>query len=361
MSEILDQGLSANEDILPYTNDEKTISYSNTVDIVLSPVCRNQCGYCAFSKKDYDLLVPYATIKIFKAARKDGAREANIVAGERPDHFHSIRAKFDVWGFNSYVEYIYTIAELAFLEGLLVNLNVGYLSVNELKYLQDIVSTVEMCLEVYDKEFIKEHLHKNSPSKDPEIRIKFIENAGRLNFPLNSGILIGVGETPEQRMKTLVKIRELHEEYGHIQMVKINTFHPSDDVAPELKKLGGVTKETLLETIQLAREILPAEVDITVPINIHPEILEFIDHGIRDLGQIRVYGKDSLFPEYPFKKVEEYQKEVEDHGYKLFKRLPITNSFIAAQKYSKKLGQFLDKYKTRLKENVREDKFTLVL
>jgi len=353
-----DEGMVLNDDIQAYSDSKEIITYSSAIDIVLSSACRNQCSYCHFSKRKADLVVPYSTIKHFKAARRAGAREANIIAGERPDRFHPIRAKFDVWGFNSYVEYVYTVAELAFLEGLLVNLNIGYLSYNELKYLQEIVSTVEVCLENINEDMLLEgSAHGMSPSKSPAIRLKLMENAGKLNLPLVTGIMIGIGESPEDRIKTLLKIKEIHEEYGNIQSVKINSFLPSEGLVME--GYEGLPLESVLEMVTIAREIMPEDVAISVPINLHENIPLLIKHGVNDLGQIRVYGKDSLFPDKSFLSIEEYQKIIEENNYKLYKRLPIKNSFILAQKYSKKLGQFLDKYKMKLKESVKEDKFVL--
>ena len=347
----------SDDDILTRSREETDITFSSAVDVVLSLACRNKCGYCRFSKRNQDLTVPYSTIKTFKAAKKAGAREAHLVAGERPDKFHAIRAKFDVWGFNSYIEYIYTIAELAFLEGLLVNLEVGYLSLTELKYLKEIITSVEMSLESTNRDFLQSVHHQYSPSKDPNIRIKFIENAGKLNIPTNTGILIGIGESPEERIRAFVRIKDLHEEYGHIQSVKINTFVPEKNTP--MSEEQPVSDETLYETIRLAREIMPKDVDITIPVNIHQDIIKLVEHGVNDLGQIRVYGRASLFPKMPFKTIEEYQAELALGGYTLHKQLPIKNQFILAQKYSKKLGQFLDKHRAKLKDNMREDKFML--
>ena len=352
-----EHGFGTNEDIYQYLDGENIITYSNAVDMVLSPLCRNKCSYCGFSKRKSELIVPYSTIKEFKNARRIGAREANIVAGERPDKYHSIRAKFDIWGFDSYVEYIYTIAELAFLEGLLVNLNVGFLSLNELKYLQDIVTTVEMCIDASNTQGVHQALHQFSPSKHPDIRFDFIRNCGNLNFPVVTGLLIGAGESPEDRIRILTKIKDLHEEFSHIQMVKINPFVP--EAQTQLSNHPAASQDIIIETVRLAREILPLDVDISVPVNIFPDVITLVENGVSDLGQIRLYGKDSLFPDKEFLPMEEYYRILSEKGYELHKRLPIKNTFIMAQKYSKKLGQFLDKYKTKLKENLREDRFIL--
>lgn len=360
IEDLIELPISANEDILPYLDSSDIITYSSAVDIVLSSACRNQCTYCSFSNSQKDLVVPYSTIKVFKAARKAGAREANIISGERPDRFHGIRAKFDVWGFNSYIEYIYTVSELAFLEGLLVNLNVGYLSHSEMKYLSDIVATVECNLETLRRDFLVEgQVHHNSPSKDPDIRVKFLESAGKLNLPVITGLLVGIGEEPEDRIETLMKIKEIHEEYGNIQLVRIVPCLPADTNTVLLP--GSDLYQHTLETIRLARELLPNEVDITTTINAFPDVMTLIEHGVTDLGEIRVYGRDSLNAQLPFRPIDEYQQVIENNELRFLKRLPIKNSYILVQKYSKKLGQFLDKYKIRLKESTKDDKFTLVL
>ncbi len=351
--------ISANEDILPYLDSSDIITYSNAVDIILSSACRNQCTYCSFGGRQKDLVVPYSTIKVFKAARKAGAREANIVSGERPDRFHGIRAKFDVWGFNSYIEYIYTISELAFLEGLLVNLNVGFLSLSEMKYLSDIVATVECNLESLRTDLMGENqVHEFAPSKDPQIRIKFLENAGKLNLPVITGLLVGIGESPEDRIATLMKIKEIHEEYGNVQLVRIVPCLPVD--VNTVLVPGSDLYQHTLETIRIARELLPNEVDITTTVNAFPDVMTLIEHGVTDLGEIRVYGRDCIHTALPFRPLDEYQQVIENNQYRFLKRLPIKNGYILVQKYSKKLGQFLDKYKIRLKESTKDDKFTLV-
>lgn len=360
MTDELDQvGFGSNDDVMHFFNKEGVITYSNAIDIVVSPMCRNQCGYCAFAKNEDKLIVPYSTIKKFKNARHLGAREANIIAGERPDTFSVVRAKFDVWGFNNYVEYLYTIAELAFLEGLLVNLNVGYLSFNELKYLQDIVASVECMIETTNPSMNEGLQHQYSPSKSPAVRLKFLEHCGRLNFPANTGIIVGMGESPEDRINAISSVCNLHEEYRHIQSFKINPFIAYENTA--MSSFPSADSETVLETVRLAREILPAEVDVCVPVNLFPDVKALIQNGVTDFGQIRLAGVDGNFPEKAFQPMEYYESVVHEMGKELGKRLPIKNSLVYAQKYSKKLGQFLDKYKQRLKEAQAEKEFELVM
>lgn len=352
-------GFGDNEDILPFINRESVVTYSSAVDLVISTACRNDCGYCAFKREQDNLVVPYSTIKVFKKARKMGVREANLVSGERPDSYTSVRAKFDIWGFNSFSEYLYTLAELAFLEGLLVNLNVGYLSFNELKYLREIIVSVELMVETTNVAMLEGIQHKFSPSKSPDVRFKFLEYAGKLNIPTNTGMIVGIGETPEDRLKTISRVRELHDEYRSIQNFKISPF--ISDPRSKMKDVQDCSEELVLETVRIAREILPSDIDISVPVNVCTNINRFVQAGVTDFGQIRLCGPDSLFPKKRFENVEFYEKELDSIGYSLAKRLPIKNSFVTSQKYSKKLGQFLDKYKLRLKEIQAEDEFVLAM
>ncbi len=352
-------GFGDKEDLLPFINRESVVTYSNAVDLVISTACRNDCGYCSFKREQDHLVVPYSTIKVFKKARKSGAREANLIAGERPDSYTSVRAKFDIWGFNSYSEYLYTVAELAFLEGLLVNLNVGYLSFNELKYLREIIASVECMVETTNVAMLDDIQHKFSPSKNPEVRFKFLEYAGKLNIPTNTGMLIGIGESPEDRLQTISKVRELYDEYRSIQNFKIVPF--VSDPKSKMKDYPNCSEELVLETVRIAKEILPSDIDISVPINICTNINRYVQAGVNDFGQIRTCGPDAVFPKKRFESIEHYEKELDLIGYQLAKRLPIKNSFVSSQKYSKKLGQFLDKYKLRLKEIQSEDEFVLAM
>jgi FO synthase subunit 1 len=352
-------GFGDNEDILPFMNRDSIVTYSNAVDLIISTACRNDCGYCGFRRLKDNLVVPYSTIRVFKKARKKGAREANLIAGERPDSYTSVRAKFDIWGFNSYSEYLYTIAELAFLEGLLVNLNVGYLSFNELKYLREIIASMECMVETTNEDMLAGIQHRYSPSKSPFVRFKMLEYAGRLNLPTNTGMMVGIGETPEDRIKTISRVRELHDEYRSIQNFKIVPF--VSDSKLKMNDYEGCSEELLLETVRIAKEILPSDIDISIPVNVCTNFKPFVQAGVNDFGQIKTCGPDAVFPKKLFEPIEFYEKELESIGYQLAKRLPVKNSFVSSQKYSKKLGQFLDKYKLRLKEIQAEDEFVLAM
>lgn len=330
--------------------DKKVITYSNSITIALTKHCHNQCEYCDFPDIGGPLMVPYQTIKCFKKARQRKAREVNIVAGERPDTINLIRAKLDTWGFETYAEYVYTICELAFLEGLLPHLNIGYLTPKELRYLRDIAVSMEMNLETTNRELL-DSIHQNSPGKDPNIRVKFIESCGKLDIPVTTGIRVGMGENRQDRIEALTLIKSIHEQYGHIQDVVLHNFIPKRRA---VEKLQEVSQEIMLETVSIAREILPPGVRVRVPIILNQEILKFIQAGVDDLGEIQPGENSVLFPGRRYPKIEELEEELETNGYKLDRRLPLYYDFILNQKYSKKLAQLLDKYRYKLNLSLQE-------
>lgn len=333
------------ENFSPILESEKPIiTYSNSITITLTNFCHNKCKYCDFPDPGGPLMVPYHTIKCFKQARFRKAREANIVSGERPDTINLIRAKLNTWGFDSFAEYIYTICELAFLEGLLPHLNVGYLTPRELRLLRDIVVSMEMNIETTNRELL-ESIHKNSPGKDPNIRIKFIESCGKLNIPVTTGIRVGMGESEADRLESLKLIKKINEEYGHIQDIVLHNFIPKRQF---VGKLEEVPKEVMIRTVQQAREILPKEVKIRVPVILNPDLIDFIQAGVDDLGEIQPGEGSILFPGNRYPTLEELDTLLNDNGYMLDRRLPIYHDFIINQKYSKKLAQLLDKYRYKI-------------
>lgn len=334
----------------PILEGNKIITYSNSITITLTNYCHNKCKYCDFPHSGEPLTVPYHTIQCFKQARFRKAREVNIVSGERPDTINLVRAKLGTWGFNTFADYIYTICELAFLEGLLPHLNVGYLTPKELKMLREICVSMEMNLETTNKKLL-ESIHKNSPGKNPQIRMKFLENCGKLNIPTTTGIRVGMGETEDDRIDSLNFIKKIHEEHGHIKDIVLHNFIPKKQYANSMQP---VSKETMINTVKIAREILPDAIRIRVPIILNEDIVDFIKAGVDDLGQIQPGEESKLFPGKFYPEINQLKNLLEDNGYILDKRLPIYNDLIINQKYSKKLAQLLDKYRYKINLIIQE-------
>jgi len=319
----------------------KLITYSKSSIISLTKFCRNKCGYCYYREDNSSITVPYLTIKVSKEARSADCREALFVSGEHPSKFSLVRSTLDVWGFDSYVDYVNTVCEMSFLEGLLPVIDVGYLNIEELKKIRRIVSVLRIMLESTDKRLLEQAAHQYSKWKNPDIRLEVIKNAGILKVPVTTGILIGIGESNASRKESLEVIRDIHNEYGHIQNVVIQDFVPHNGILMDNNK--PVTTKELLDVVSLARDILPEDVIVTVHPKDKEDLIRFIKAGASDLG--------SLSQSY-WDQIDEIKNKLADNGYTLHKRLPIFEKYVLDKWYSRKLGQIMDRYRLLLKQEL---------
>lgn len=329
-------------------NSPNVITYSLCHTTVLTRKCRNSCPYCGFHGID-GLVVPYATIKPAKLARCKGAREVLFVAGERPDKFPDIRSTLDLWGFRSYLDYMYTVCELSFLEGLIPILEVGFLSPVEMKKMREICALFKIMLDTVDDHHFK-RIYSKSPGKRKEIRLKSLEWAGKLRIPTITGIMVGIGESKEQRKKSLNAISRLHKEYGHIHEVLIQNFVPEPGTPFEHK--APPKHKVMLDTVEMALSIMPKDVKVTIPIELNSNIEDFINAGIRDLGHIQDHS--TLFPCVKKHNFNALEKIIHRAGFKLQQRFPLGFSFIKKGRYSTKLGQVFDSYRYKINKDEQE-------
>jgi FO synthase subunit 1 len=267
-------------------DDPNVLTYSKALPIILTRMCRNECPYCAFNRKD-NLVVPYSTIRQAKNARAQGAREAFYMAGERPDKYSHVRATLDLWGFPTYIDYLYTVCELGFLEGLIPVIELGFMTPQELKKISEITALVKIMLDSVDSKLEKK-VYAKSPGKRLKLRSKSVEWCGKLNIPVSTGIIVGIGESKGHHKEALQTIADLHNEYGHIHEVLIQNFVPQPKTAFEKKEAPN--QKQMLETVELAKSILPNDVSVIVPIEQNPDIEPFIKLGIRDIGRL-IVGK----------------------------------------------------------------------
>ncbi len=330
-------------------DDTNIVTFSRALMVSLTRMCRNDCGYCGFHRKD-NLTVPYSTIKLAKMARANGAREVLYAAGERPDKFPQIRATLDLWGFDSYLEYLYTVCELGFLEGLIPVIEVGFLSPVEMKKLSEICAVVKIMLDSVDESSYAT-VYPRSPGKKSELRLKSLAWAGKIKLPASTGILVGIGETKEHRRDMLKQIAEIHKEYGMIQEVVIQNFIPEKNTPFEGKE--PPTKATMLDTVEMALEILQSDINVVVPIESNPDIADFIRAGIRDIGRL-TEGPRQMFPQQAPLTQLQVARVVEELGFSLQQRFPLRFNAIKEGKYSKKLGQVFDAYRYKIKKDEQE-------
>jgi 7,8-didemethyl-8-hydroxy-5-deazariboflavin synthase len=342
--------------------DNHIITYSRSVTLILSKICQNNCLYCdyKFSSKvkesgKEDLIVPYSVISLCKEAKKKGVREVTLSCGQRPDEFTAVRAKLDNWGFTSFIDYIYTIAELCFLEGLLPHLDVGYISKEEITTIRRIVTSVTISLDSVDEEFLDKIY--NSPHLGLNKKLEMIKNTAEGKLPVSLRMMVGFGESAKSRKETLEAIKKIQERYGNVQNVILQNFIPRPGTEMSDKK--ATDRNVLLATIEMARKILPP--DIIISVNYAQDqgtAFSFVKAGAMDFGCFDYLEEKKNKVNYN-SLLEDVSKALLKHNMKLQHRLPIFSKYIMLNWYSRKLAQVLDKYRAVLKVsdkiNVEED------
>ncbi len=335
------------EDIMVIGEDDSdVVTYSSSLEIALSRQCHNACSYCPFHGGE-ELSIPYATINQAKDARAMGVREVHYISGERPDKSSQIRSLLNLWGFASFSEYIYTVAELGFLEGLIPVIEAGICSIDELKRFQEIVALYKIMLDGVDEKSY-DNIYGNSIGKKLEYRYKMLEWTGKLRFPVITGFIVGIGETKGMRKEMLKQIAAVHAEYGHIHEVLLQNFIPAPGT--KMASKSAPSAKLILDTIELAKTILPPDITLTVPIHFNQTIIkEILAAGIRDFGRIPA-SHSIVFPHTEPFNFELLEQAVKDAGLRLQQRFPLKHDFIKNGRYSKKLGQVFDAYKYKIKK-----------
>jgi len=306
------------------------VTFSRNVFLPLTRTCRNKCAYCGFRRNDFKLMSGDDVIILLKKAKN--AVEALFTFGEKPDVYAEFRKNLKSLGYSNFIEYVRDMNYLAVNMGFLPHTNAGVLSYNELKSLKPYNASMGLMLE----QAVELECHADSPGKKPEVRIKTIVNAGKLQIPFTTGILIGIGEKEYDRAYSLEVIAEIHKNYGHIQEVIIQNFSPKPNTPMQNAK--PPTVEEMLKTVRIAREILPKDVTIQIPPNLVKDITPFIKAGARDLGGISEVTPDYINPEHPWPRVEELRKVVESCGFELRERLPIYPKYVRLGWYSDEIA-----------------------
>ncbi|MCD6456208.1 MAG: 7,8-didemethyl-8-hydroxy-5-deazariboflavin synthase subunit CofG [Methanophagales archaeon] len=318
------------------------VTFSKNVFIPVTNVSRNACDYCVFRARSPDdayLISMNDFLALAKA--KGAATEALFTAGEKPElakpnlSSYFKKAILDS-GHSSLVEYTRELCKLAIKHGLLPHCNLGVLSREELTVLRDLNASMGLMLETTAAEL---EAHRNSPGKIPAERLKMIAEAGKLEIPFTTGLLVGIGENPQDRIRSLHAIKSLHRKYGHIQEVIIQPFIPKP-LTPMWNE-SPPSFEDMKEVVRAAREILPDEIAIQVPPNLTaPRVL--IELGASDLGGISERTIDYINPESPWPKEEELRKAIAP--FELRGRLPIYPRYIEKGWYSEELKPLIEKY-----------------
>ncbi len=309
------------------------ISYSKKVFIPLTRLCRDVCHYCTYAKVPRLAGNPYMSVdevlEIARAGAKIGCREALLTLGEKPElRYRTARDALAELGFETTLEYVAHVAKTVFEEtGLLPHINAGCMNAGEIDLLRKHSASMGIMLESSSERLCAKGMpHYGSPDKLPAKRLETIALAGQARVPFTSGILIGIGETRLERIESLLALRRLHAEYGHLQEVIIQNFRAKPDTlmaaAPE------PDEDDLRWTIAVARIIFGAEMSIQAPPNLVPEKLEaIIEAGINDLGGLSPLTPDYVNPEAPWPHLDALDEQLAGTGRHLQQRLTLYPSY----------------------------------
>jgi FO synthase len=305
------------------------ITYSRKVFLPLTQLCRDSCHYCTFAKTPRQLRSPYMSVEEAVAVASQGAqlgcKEALFTLGERPElRYRAARAWLDENGFASTLHYVaHVAAAVRDRTGLLPHINAGCMSPEEMALLRPVSASMGLMLESTAERLAeKGGPHYGSPDKLPAVRLETLAEAGRQKVPFTTGLLIGIGETREERIETLRAIEDVHRRYGHIQEVIIQNFVPKPGTI--MAHAPAADREELLWSIAAARLVLGAHMSIQAPPNLSPAPLpELIAAGINDWGGVSPLTPDYVNPEMPWPEIERLRSESGRGGKILAERLTI--------------------------------------
>ncbi len=313
------------------------VTYSPKVFLPITNLCRDRCSYCTFRSDPEDAhawtMLPEEIRACSRAGRGLGCIEALMCLGDKPElAFRAYRATLQVLGHATTIEYVRQACEIALTEGLLPHTNAGLMTRAEMELLRPVNVSMGLMLETISSRLRgKGEAHYYAPDKSPEARLQMIREAGELNIPFTTGILLGIGETRAERVASLAAIRALHQRYGHIQEVIIQNFRAK----PTTAMAGRAEPETvdIARTIAVARLML-GDMNLQAPPNLSP-----YDHrlllaaGINDWGGISPLTPDYVNPEAPWPHVTALRATCTADGFTLPPRLPIYTEYIERPQY----------------------------
>ncbi len=312
----------------------RTVTYSPKVFIPLTRLCRDRCGYCTFATTPDKLAAPFMTpeevLAVARAGQAAGCLEALFTLGDRPEaRWPEARAWLAERGYRTTLEYVRAMA-IAVIEetGLLPHLNPGVMSWEEMMRLKPVAPSMGLMLETTsDRLFeIPGEAHYGSPDKKPAVRLRTIEDAGRLAIPFTTGILVGIGETLAERAESLFAIREVSRRYGHIQEVIVQNFRAKP--ATPMAERPHLDAGEFLAAIAVARLVLGPRANVQAPPNLSDDAFpRLLDAGINDWGGVSPVTPDHVNPEKPWPHLERLRAATEERGYALRARLTVYPSY----------------------------------
>ncbi|WP_184844478.1 bifunctional FO biosynthesis protein CofGH [Kribbella solani] len=305
------------------------VTYSKKVFIPLTRLCRDRCHYCTFATTPGRVHAPYLSpdevLEIARQGAALGCKEALFTLGDAPEErWDAARQWLDEAGYDSTLDYVRAMAIRVLEEtGLLPHLNPGVMSWQDLQRLKPVAPSMGMMLETTSRRLFEEkgQPHFGSPDKDPAVRLRVLEDAGRSNVPFTTGLLIGIGETLTERADSIFALRKIARQYNGIQEVIIQGFRVKPDTA--MRNDADVPLDEWLAAIAVTRVVLGPRVRVQAPPNLVDlaECRALLDAGVDDFGGVSPLTPDHVNPERPWPQIDDLAKVTADAGFVLRERL----------------------------------------
>jgi FO synthase len=309
------------------------VTYSRKVFIPLTTLCRDRCHYCVFVDTPGQLLsqrkpVYMSAEQVLTVARQGaalGCKEALLTLGDRPEErWPEARAWLDEHGYTSTLDYVGAMARLITAEtGLLAHLNPGVMTFDEIVRLRRTAPSMGMMLETTSRRLYEEpgQVHYGSPDKDPDVRLRVIDDAGRARVPFTTGILVGIGETLRDRAESLVALRDAHERHGHVQEVIVQNFRAKPRTA--MRGAPDASLREYIAAVAVARIVFGPRMRIQVPPNLSDpeELALLLRAGADDWGGVSPLTADHVNPERPWPHIDDLAARTAALGFELRERL----------------------------------------
>ncbi|MEM9247836.1 MAG: 7,8-didemethyl-8-hydroxy-5-deazariboflavin synthase CofG [Pseudomonadota bacterium] len=312
----------------------RTVTYSRKVFVPLTNMCRDTCGYCTFvkhpSSPEAEILTPEQVLGIARRGQRKGCKELLFSLGEKPEQrYDAARAALARLGYRRMTDYLAEMCALVLRETTLIpHVNAGTLSDKEITLLKPVAASMGMMLETISRRLMRKgQAHHACPDKTPIQRLRTLERAGAHKVPFTTGLLIGIGETWQERLDALRAINAAHRRHGHIQEVIIQNFQRKPDIAmadhpePDL--------DDMLRTIAAARLLLDPEISLQAPPNLSERHLDYLGAGINDWGGISPVTIDFINPQHDWPELRELAASCAQAGFRLQERLTVYPRFLA--------------------------------
>lgn len=315
-----------------------TVTYSRKVFAPLTTMCRDTCGYCAFVKHPDEpgaaIMTPDEVLETARKGEATGCKELLFSLGEKPElRYEKAAQALGALGFSSMIDYLAAMCALVLEEtSLLPHVNAGTLTDDEIEKLKPVSASMGMMLETVSNRLMQQGMpHYKCPDKTPKARLRTLETAGRNKVPFTTGLLIGIGETWQERVEALAAINAVHQRYGHIQEVIIQNFQAKPGIAMEHHSEPFL--DDMLRTLATARLMLDPSISLQAPPNLSARHADYLSAGINDWGGISPVTIDFINPGHPWPQLDRLAQSSAKAGLQLQERLTVYPAYLTTADY----------------------------